>query len=638
MKQDSKIQRRDFLNGIAIGIIAGISPIQILYGKDQKMPLNIDEYYPPKWLGLRGSNDKAYEMAHALRDGEKFDFSALKAKEEYDLVVIGAGISGLSAALFYQNKFGKDKRILILDNHDDFGGHARRNEIKLDSRTIISYGGSESFQSPKHLYSNEVNSLLKQIGIDSNKLAEKFSVNFYPDMGLSRGIYFSKKEFGIDKVVNGNPRQVICDDIPKDRLNAKSIEEFVSEFPLNKKDRYDLLKLFKSQTDYLSDMTLEEKERYMAQTSYLDFLKHKVKLSPQAIKVFCGMTDDFMALGINAVSCNDARISFLPGFDNMGLPPIEGEALAEMEDPYIYHFPDGNASVARLIVKHLIPNVCENGDNMDLVNLAHFNYNQLDLPSNKVRLRLNSTAINVENTKEGALTTFIKDNKTYRVKSKKVIMANYNSTIPYIIPSLPQEQKDALKENVKTSLLHTKVIIRNWESFIKLGVHEIYSPSMPYCRTKLDYPVNIGGYKHPIDPFKPICVHMVCSPLRLAEIQGINLEGLNAKEQARIGRTLLYTMPFEEHERIIREQLQGMLGSTGFDHNKDILAIVVNRWGHCYSYTENSLYDNEEEVAKIMQIAKKPFKNITIANSDSEYSAYMHSAIDAAYRAVNELS
>lgn len=79
-------------------------------------------------------------------------------------------------------------------------------------------------------------------------------------------------------------------------------------------------------------------------------------------------------------------------------------------------------------------------------------------------------------------------------------MANYNNMIPYIIPSLPKEQKEALSKNVKTSLLHTKVIISNWEPFIKLGVHEIYSPKMPYARTKLDYPVDMGGYHHPRDP------------------------------------------------------------------------------------------------------------------------------------------
>ncbi|MCV3346038.1 NAD(P)-binding protein [Campylobacter lari] len=631
------MQRRDFLNGMALTILAGMTPLQVLYGKEAKIEDFTKEYYPPKWLGLRGSNNASYEFAHMLRDGEKFDFSAIKPKQEYDLVVVGAGISGLAAACFYQNKFGKDKKILILDNHDDFGGHARRNEIELEDGTILSYGGSETFQSPKALYSKEVVDLLSSLGVDIDELAKRFDVNFYPDLKLSRGVYFSKSEFGVDKVVNGNPRKVICDDIPEEKSNGRSIEAFIGDFPLNDKDKKDLIALFKSEKDYLKGMDKKQRDEYVAKTSYKKFLEEKVKLSPQAVKFFEGMTDDFLALGIDAVSCEDARVSFLPGFDKLGLDPIEGEALAEMEEPYIHHCADGNATVARLMVRRLIPDVSKKGKDMDEITLAHFDYSKLDLAKNKVRLRLNSTVINVENTKDGALVTYVNKGKNYRVKAKKVVMANYNSMIPYIVPSMPQDQKDALSKNVKTSLLHTKVIISNWEPFIKLGVHEIYSPKMPYARTKLDYPVDMGGYHHPRDPKKPICVHMVCSPLAFANIQGIDLDGMDARNRARVGRNLLFTMSFEEHEKIIRDQLQGMLGSAGFNHEKDIKAIVVNRWGHCYSYTENSLFDDSEEAQKTIELARKPFGNIVIANSDSDWSAYMHSAIDQAYRAVNEL-
>ncbi|MCV3376487.1 NAD(P)/FAD-dependent oxidoreductase [Campylobacter sp. IFREMER_LSEM_CL2194] len=631
------MQRRDFLNGMALTILAGMTPLQVLYGKEAKIEDFTKEYYPPKWLGLRGSNNASYEFAHMLRDGEKFDFSAIKPKQEYDLVVVGAGISGLAAACFYQNKFGKDKKILILDNHDDFGGHARRNEIDLEDGTILSYGGSETFQSPKALYSKEVVDLLSSLGVDIDELAKRFDVNFYPDLNLSRGVYFSKAEFGVDKVVSGNPRKVICDDIPEEKNNGRSIEAFIGDFPLNDKDKKDLIALFKSEKDYLKGLTKEQRDEYVAKTSYKKFLEEKVKLSPQAVKFFEGMTDDFLALGIDAVSCEDARVSFLPGFDKLGLDPIEGEALAEMEEPYIHHCADGNATVARLMVRRLIPDVSKKGKDMNEVTLAHFDYSKLDLAKNKVRLRLNSTVINVENTKDGALVTYVNKGKNYRVKAKKVVMANYNSMIPYIVPSMPQDQKDALSKNVKTSLLHTKVIISNWEPFIKLGVHEIYSPKMPYARTKLDYPVDMGGYHHPRDPKKPICVHMVCSPLAFANIQGIDLDGMDARDRARVGRNLLFTMSFEEHEKIVRDQLQGMLGSAGFDHERDIKAIVVNRWGHCYSYTENSLFDDSEEAQKTIELARKPFGNIVIANSDADWDAYMHAAIDQAYRAVNEL-
>ncbi|MDE5591997.1 MAG: NAD(P)/FAD-dependent oxidoreductase, partial [Helicobacter sp.] len=213
------VTRRDFLNGMAVAVIAGMSPLELLYGKEQAKEiaqkiLMDDNYYPPKLTGLRGSTDQSYEFAHMLRDGEKFDFQSLPIEEKYDLVVVGAGISGLCAACVYQDKAKNKKKVLILDNHDDFGGHARRNEFHLEDGMILSYGGSESLQSPKALYSKEVVKFLNGLGIDIDDLAKKFDVNFYPDLNLSRGVYFNKKDFGVDKVVSGNPRKVICDDIP----------------------------------------------------------------------------------------------------------------------------------------------------------------------------------------------------------------------------------------------------------------------------------------------------------------------------------------------------------------------------------------------------------------------------------------
>ncbi len=638
------MQRRDFLNGMALAVIAGMSPIDLLYGKATKkqnlLTSDMQEYYPPQWLGLRGSNDKSYEFAHLLRDGEldAKTMQSLQTKESYDVVIIGAGISGLASACFYQEKFGKDSKILILDNHDDFGGHARRNEIKLDDGVIISYGGSESFQSPKTLYSKEVLGLLTSLGVDIDNLAKRFDVDFYPDLGLSRGVYFSKEFFGVDKLINGYPKREIADEIPPSRDNAKSIEDFIKDFPLDSKDKQDLLALYKSQKDYLKGMSKEEREAYITQTSYKTFLQEKVKLSPNAIRFFEGMGDDFMAFGIDAISCAEVR-DCMPSFSGLGSEGINAESLAELEELYIHHCIDGNATIARLMVKNLIPSISDSKMDMDSIAMAHFDYAKLDNAKNPVRLRLNSTALQVANIKNGAEVVYINgiDKQLYKIKSKKVIMANYNGMIPYIIPTLPQAQKLALGKNVKNPLIYTKVVIDNWESFLKLGVHEIYAPCRAYAKTKLDFPVDIGGYRHPRDPKKPICLHMVCSPFALLYTQGIELAGMDARERARVARSLLYTMSFAEHEVIIRNQLQDMLGSAGFHHQKDILAIVLNRWGHGYSYTFNSLYDDPKQAKEIQNTAKKPFGNIHIANSDSAWEAYMHSAIDEAYRAIQEI-
>lgn len=631
------ITRRDFLNGVSLAVVAGMSPLSLLQSKDEKYAPDMS-VYPPSLTGLRGSNNESYRYAHMIRDGEKFNFHNLATEEVYDLVVVGSGISGLCAACVFQDKKGKEAKILILDNHDDFGGHARRNEFNLKDRTILSYGGSESLQSPKALYSDEVVDFLSGIGIDIDELAKAFNVNFYPDLGLSRGVYFNKKDYGVDLVVNGNPRKMIADDIPENRINGRSYADFIGDFPMSEDDKKQLLELHQNPKDYLAGMNSKQREEYVAKTSYKRFLEERVKLSPMAISFFEGMTYDFLALGIDLISCDDARASFLPGFEKLNLPPLSEEEEAEVSEPYIYHFPDGNATITRMMVKKLIPSVTYAKQKVEEIVMAKFDYSQLDQPSAPVRLRLNSTVVRVNNHNDGGEVFYMnaQDNRMHKVFGKKVVMANYNSMIPYIIPDLPTKQKESLAQCVKTPLIHTKVILRNWESFRKLGVHEIYSPRMFYARTKLDYPVDIGDYKHPRNPQEPICVHMVGAPISLIQGMGDG-SSMNARDQSRLARHLLIDLPFSELEKMTRNHLQGMLGSSGFDHQKDILAITINRWGHCYSYAFNSLYDDEKESKHIIEVAKKKYGNIAIANCDAAWDAYAHSAIEEAIRSIRDL-
>ncbi|MCK0104895.1 NAD(P)/FAD-dependent oxidoreductase [Marinobacter sp. S0848L] len=619
------ISRRDFLNGVALTIAASMTPLSMLRANPAAEYL-----YPPLRTGMRGNHPGSFEAAHKLaREGHRFALGGLAVKETYDLVVVGAGISGLAAAWYYRQRH-PDASILILDNHDDFGGHAKRNEFHVGDNTLLTYGGSESFQSPEALFSEQVNSLLESLNVDIEKFKRYFDQDYYYRQGMSRGVFFDKAHFGVDKVVGGSPEMGVADDLRPDLLNARSLEEYIRDFPLPESDIQALLTLHINPPHYLQEMSVDDKVEYLSTISYLDFLKNIAGLSDSALLYFRSTSTEFYGYGIDSIAAIDAHEVGYPGFTAMGLPEPGEEVEAELNEPYIYHFPDGNASVARLLVRDLIPETAS-GNTMEDVVMAKFDYHKLDLASSKTRLRLNSTVVRLDNPDGPVDIGYLQDGVLHRVQGRQCILACYNMMIPSMVPSLPAAQKEALHQNVKAPLVYSKVVLKNWHAFKKVGVHSLYSPTAPYSLVKLDYPVNMGGYQHAKGPEEPIVVHMVQVPTAANT-------GLDVRQQLRMGRAELLGRSFAEMEQEIRAQLSAILNLSPGDLDGLIEAITINRWSHGYSYEETSLFDTEESTERTIHQARQRHGQISIANSDAAWSPYMHAAIDEAWRAVNELT
>jgi len=637
------ISRRDFLNGVAVGVGGALAGETLITagvldaegvgaaggggrsgGDGGDAPEKAAGYYPPALTGMRGNHDGSFTYAHALRDGKKWDAAGAPTEVEdtYDLVVVGGGISGLASAYIFRKIAGNNARILILDNHDDFGGHAKRNEFMAGGRMLLSYGGTQSIESPG-LYSAVAKQLIAEIGIDVERFYKDYDRNLYKKYGTAA--FFDKETFGEDRLLTG--------------FNTTPWPEFLAKAPLSDAARRDIARAYTEKIDYMDGLTLEQKQRKLGSISYADYLTKFCKVTPDALKFFQTFPHDLFGVGIDAVSAlacynsPDDYESFLyAGFQGLGLPELE------KEEPYIFHFPDGNASVARLLVRALIPAAMP-GSTMEDVVTTRADYSKLDQIDAKVQLRLNSTVVHVTQRAGGGgsnsgaeevLITYSRGGVLQMVRAKNCVLACYNMMIPYICPELPEKQKEAMAYLVKTPLVYTHVALRNWTSFSKLGVHQIVAPGGYHTYTALDFPVTVGQYTFPSDPEQPMVLFMLRTPCR---------PGLPMRDQYRAGRVELMATPYATFERNVRDQLGRMLGGAGFDPARDIAAITVNRWAHGYAYTPNYLFDPEwTEEEKPWVVGRKPFGKIAIANSDAGANAYTNEAIDQAHRAVTELT
>ena len=642
-----RITRRDFLNGVAMTAGAAMMPWDLLAadlggGQAAVGPVNSPNYYPPALTGMRGSHPGSFDAAHALRDGTFWDSagSPEDAGENYDLIIVGGGISGLSAAHFYRKANGGKARILILDNHDDFGGHAKRNEFRVNNAFRLGFGGTFSIESPAP-YSAVAKGVIQELGIDVGSYRKYFEKNLYPSAGLYPKIFFNKETFGADKLVLNPSPHSGGESEEESPHSPERLKKFLAEAPLAEQAKIDLQRLYNEPKDYLPGLSSDEKKAKLARISYAKFLTEIAGVHPDIVKLFQALPHPLFGVGIDAVSAQDAWGLDWLGFDGMKLDPTPGKGMNrdaipnEEAEKYFFHFPDGNASIARLLVRQLIPAAIPGNSSSDVV-LAKADYSKLDDASSSVRIRLNSTAVRVKHLGDASSAkevevTYARGGKVYTAKAKNAILACWHVVIPYICEELPDKQKQALASAQKVPLLYTNVALRNWTSFQKVAASSIYSPGMYHTSVNLDLPVSIGGYECARKPEEPIVIHMMkaaCHP------------GRPAREQHSMGRMELYTTTFETMERNIRDQLARTLGPGGFDPARDIAAITVNRWPHGYAYEYNSLFDSFwlEGGETPCEVARQPHGRIAIANADAGAYAYTDEAINQAYRAVGEIT
>ncbi len=603
------ISRRDFLNGVAVG--AGMALADF--------PAPAGGYSVG---GFRGQTDRGFAIMHALRDG-RFWANAGAAEtvdEHYDLIVVGAGISGLASAFLYRQQAGAGARILILDNSEDFGGHAVRNEFTASNgRRILGYGGSKSLQTPS-FFSPAVSKFMADVGIDVSKFDKWYDRRWAADRGLGPAVFLSRETFGADGLFR----------------TAGKPAEWIARTPLDEKAKSDLVKLFSSPADPFKGKTRAEKFALLSETTYEAFLLQILGLHPQVAAYLADATKSYFGVGADAVSCLDARAIGNPGFDAMDLgeavhPTLSpsGRLMQRNPDPYIHHFPDGNASLARAIVRRLLPEALP-GDSIEDLLLAQVDYGRLDREESRIRIRLDAPCVRVQNVRDAVEVCYVDNGKLLKASGGNVILACWHRVIPLLTDELAKEQTEALGDQHKVPLIYANVLVRSWESFARLGVVGFRAPGAWWDGCWIDEPVSIGSYRFADTPSDPVLLH-----LGKVVVGG---KGESAREQARVGRHMLANLAFSEVELHIRDLLARAMGKGGFDPARDIEAIAVNRWSHGYSYEYMRPWDAYWPEGPLpIETARKQWGRIAIANSDSGAYAYAHSAIDQAARAVREL-
>ena len=617
---DTGITRRDFLDGAACIIAAGAAP-RLAMGATATAP------YPPGRTGYVGSRPQDFAIAHGVRDGQRYDIASHPVAERYDYVVVGSGIGGLATAN-YLHTARPQARILILDNHDEFGGHARRNEFEVDGRFLLGYGGSESLEGVRRRWSRVALDCIASIGVDIDRLERGFDQSLYPGMKLSSGLFFPRELFGSDRLVTGDPVRQLPTDIPADRDNSRPAADFIADWPVDDEQKRRLIDLHAGRRDVLAGLSARDKMRLLEKTSYHDYLQRYFGLDDRSLAMFDGLTLDLMAAKGTAVPALQAWVCQYPGFQGLGLPMPRAGVLEG--DPYIHHFPDGNATLARLFVRRLVPGVA-GGKTMEDVIGSRFDYSRLDLPGNTVRLRLSSTVVGMANGAQGVDVLYIRDGEPVRIAAGHVAYCGYSAMLPYICADLGADQRAAVAGQVKAPLVYVNVAIRNWRAWVDRGVHFINNPAGFYSQLKLDYPVSLGDYRFPSHPDEPMVLHLLHVPWPDAPAGDL-------RSTWRAARALAYALPFDTFEAKARDELGRIFGPGGFDAERDIAAITVNRWGHGYAFDVDALHEDEAEARRRIELSHQRVGRIHFAGTDAAWMAYAHWAIDSAHRAAREIT
>jgi spermidine dehydrogenase len=618
------ITRRDFLGSTLLAsgalLLEGIAPDQLLAGGDEFSGYGgVGEY-----SRSNGNTLEVLLAGHRMRDGayDPLPADTIDTGETYDCVVVGGGISGLAAALFFLRHAGPGRAVLILENHPIFGGEAKQNEFQVDGKRLIAHQGSAIYLVPyPHSF---IARFYDSIGLHTPRLQYQKWAGTEPEMVLGRTPYdsagLSRGQYGFwfgAKFGHANGLWLI-DPVGKQMRGA----------PVGDATRKELQRWFsgKAAEEAKFDLPKYEGDAASRRLDSMSLEQHYIEhfgVSRETIRDFLTPVEGGgSGLGPDALSayCDYAADLLHPFEDG------SGEA--------VQMFPGGNTTIARLMLKTLIPQSIDGAASVEAVSRGTVKFDTLDLPGAPARIRLSSTTVSVRHEGDPAKTetlsvAYVRDGKVFRVKARSAVMAGGSWTTKHIMKDLPDELRRAYAQFYRSPCMMANVAMRNWRFLHKMGISgcrwfEGVGNYMDVCRQAL-----VGINDAEINPDSPVV---------LAVKVLYSYPGLSTEDQGHRGRGEMLSTSFRDYERRIREQFTAMFGAAGFDAKRDIAGIVLNRWGHAYlSPQPGFFFGKDGQPAPRETLRSAPFGRIAFANTDLAGAMDHRYSILEAHRAVNQL-
>ncbi len=612
------ITRRDFLNGALLGAGAVLlelpAPFRLFAQSSQSNELGgVSDY-----ASSNGNTPEVISAYQAIQNGDyKSVRGTVDTGEQYDLVIVGGGLSGLGAAYEFMKSSSKQAKCLILENHPIFGGAAKRNEFMVRGERLIGPQASNAF------------GVIDRPGIPGYDIYTELGIpteftyaELPPDLkpldfdatNFGYRLWFDSKSIGYYYAGQG------------ENTPGKWVSDFwenkLAGTPYSEKARKDFLRWRNiSDRHYEGD----DYSRWLDSMTYKNYLENILKLDPEITRYADPVLASVVGLGCDVISAYTARQVSMPGF-----PEFQGHR--SLKKSHWHSFPGGNDGFSRYFIKALIPDAIDGNKSFADIHNGRVRFLSLDREDNKVRLRLGSSVVRVEqedNAVQGKNVTisYLRDEKLYRLKARSVVMACGSRLSRKVVAGLPVSHAEAYNQFHVSPILVANVALTNWRFLYRLGLTACKWQSGFGFSCNIRKPMHVGDYRPPLHPDKPTLLTFYVA---------FHLPGLSVEEQGERGRKKLLGTSFSEFEAQIIGQMKQLFSEAGFDAAKDVAGIILNRWTYGYVNPQPGFYFGKDNKPAARDVIRKPFGPIAFAHAELNGHQHWVAAVDEGRRAARQ--